>query len=141
MKTSRIVSLIVVGLACSFVAAQEMTKPQGGDHAWSGQMPKMAPDKPVLRGKKSYATIKPLFDRKCGCHGGDRPRGRFSIASLATILQPSKSGLMIKPGDPKHSPLLEYLRGARQPQMPIRSAPLAPKDINFISDWIKKGAK
>jgi hypothetical protein len=100
-----------------------------------------APAAATLTGAKTYATIKPLFLSKCGCHGGAKPRSGFSVASVADMEKASSHGIMVVAGDPTKSPLLDYLKGDKKPRMPLGQAPFAPEDIQFISDWIKEGAK
>ena len=53
-----------------------------------------------------------------------------------------EDGVIVKKGAPKHSVLVEALRGAEGVrQMPPRRPPLPEASIATIENWIKAGAK
>ena len=49
-------------------------------------------------------------------------------------------GPAFKPGAPQESVVLAYLKGERQPRMPLGSAPLPDDQIELFSRWIAGGA-
>ena len=54
----------------------------------------------------------------------------------------SDDGAIVKPGAPKHSVLVEALRGTGGVrQMPPRSGPLREDQIKLVEAWIAAGAK
>ena len=99
-----------------------------------------APKKPAA---PSFKDIQPIFNMNCiGCHGGERPRAGIDLTSYEGIIRGSDEGPIVKKGAPKHSLLIEALRGMPGVRaMPPRRDPLPEAKIKQIENWIKSGAK
>ena len=52
-----------------------------------------------------------------------------------------KAGPAIVPGKPDESPLVQYLRGLRKPQMPKGNPALSEEEVHLIRQWIFAGAR
>ncbi len=92
----------------------------------------------------SYARqIKPLLDSNCSdCHSSDEQKGGFDSSSVASLLKGGKkAGAAIIAGKPDDSPLVQYVRGLRDPQMPKGNPPLSEDEVHLIREWISAGAK
>ncbi len=74
--------------------------------------------------------IKPIFENVCfRCHGTERPKSHFSLATRETALKGGSNGIDILPGDSAHSPLIHYVaRLVEDMEMPPegRGEPLTP---------------
>src|SRR5438876_6925055 len=56
------------------------------------------------------ADIRPLFEGTClRCHGTERPKSRFSLATRETALKGGEHGVDIIPGQSAKSPLIHYV--------------------------------
>src|SRR5688572_33455385 len=57
--------------------------------------------------------IKPILENSCiRCHGEERPKGKFSLASPQAALRGGASGAAIIPGDSANSPLIHFVAHA-----------------------------
>ena len=64
--------------------------------------------------------IAPVLQSKCsGCHSATSASGGLVVADLSTTLAGGKHGSALIPGNSKESLLVQYLRGERQPRMPM----------------------
>ena len=87
----------------------------------------------------AYSKVQAIFDRSCvRCHGGN---DELSLASYSNLMAGAAGRAVVRPGDPKNSPLVQYIEGARSPRMPKGGQPLSATEIKLISDWISAGAK
>ena len=76
------------------------------------------------------------------CHDADEPAGKLDLTSLDGVLKGgAKAGPAIVAGDPDGSPMVQYLEGTRQPQMPKRAPALDLVTIQTVRDWIAAGAE
>src|SRR5262249_53559115 len=94
--------------------------------------------------KVSYARqIKPILTDNCDdCHSADEHKGNFEITSVAQLIKGGKKASpAIIPGKPDESPMVEYLRGKREPQMPKGNAALTEDELHLVRLWILAGAK
>jgi mono/diheme cytochrome c family protein len=94
--------------------------------------------------KISYAQrIKPLLDETCDeCHSADEHKGGFQITSVAALIKGGKKASpAIIPGKPDESPLVQYLRGQREPQMPKGNPAITEDELHLVRLWILAGAK
>ena len=98
----------------------------------------------------TYATdIKPIFDKSCiKCHGGEKPKARLRLDSLAGALKGGEDGKVVLPGDSTRSMLVHNVAHAGDPDLfmpPPRNKdkipPLTKEQIGLIRAWIDQGAK
>ena len=84
--------------------------------------------------------IFPLFDQRClNCHQGRNRKSGLSLASEKDALQGgSKNGPAVIPGKSAESPLIQYLRGEKEPRMPFNGPPLSEEHIRLIAGWIDR---
>ncbi len=62
----------------------------------------------------------PFLQAHCAtCHGGSEPQSNLSISSYDALLKGGKHGPAIVPGSAEQSLLIQYVKGAKQPQMPL----------------------
>src|ERR1051325_9225388 len=85
--------------------------------------------------KISYAQrINPLLDETCDeCHSADEHKGGFQIPSVAPLIKGGKKASpAIIPGKPDESPLVQYLRGQREPQMPKGNPAITEDELHLV---------
>ncbi|HWA99868.1 MAG TPA: DUF1549 domain-containing protein, partial [Pirellulales bacterium] len=105
-----------------------------------------APKAPARRLPKEQVDffeqkIRPVLIHKCyECHSGDpeKAKGHFVLDTRAGLRKGGESGVVIHPGDPDHSPLIEAIR-YEELQMPPK-AKLADEVIEDFVHWVKMGA-
>ena len=120
-------------------------------HANAAQPPRRAPVgipirtiSPAEATKVSYARqVKPLLTDNClECHSTEDHKGGLDITTVENLLKGGKkAGPSIVAGEPDQSPLVEYVRGLREPQMPKGNQPLTADELHLIRLWISAGAK
>jgi hypothetical protein len=88
--------------------------------------------------------IRPILNQNCvQCHGGVRQKNGVSFIYRDEALGIGKSGKRtIVPGDPDASELIARVT-SQDPEnrMPYHAAPLAPKQVELLREWIAQGAK
>ena len=84
--------------------------------------------------------IKPVFQKRCfACHNAQTNRSGLSLETVEAILAGgNKNGPAVIPRNADDSPLIMYLRGERNPRMPVTGDPLAPEQIAAIGKWIQQ---
>ncbi|MDQ5978102.1 MAG: PSCyt1 protein, partial [Verrucomicrobiota bacterium] len=91
--------------------------------------------------------IQPLLDRSCyGCHGGDRKKGKFSLATRESLLKGGQSGdPVVIPGNAAASMLIamvsDQVEDAEMPPLSKRDEhpPLKADEIQRLRAWIDSG--
>jgi mono/diheme cytochrome c family protein len=99
---------------------------------------------PASASQVSYARqIKPLLDNNCSdCHSADEHKSDLDASSVAALLKGGKkAGPAIVRGKPDESPLVQFVRGLRRPQMPKGNPPLSEDEVHLLREWIFAGAK
>ena len=99
---------------------------------------------PATAAQVSYARqIKPILRDNClDCHSAEEHKGGLDASSVATLFRGGKkAGPAIVPGKPDESPVVQFVRGLREPQMPKGNPPLSEEDLHLIREWIFAGAK
>ncbi|MCO6045327.1 hypothetical protein NG895_15555 [Aeoliella sp. ICT_H6.2] len=101
---------------------------------------------PMATGDESVSfslDIAPLLVQSCNdCHGVQRPRAGFSVASFQRLWQGGDSGPAIMPGDSKGSLLVGKLHGtADGARMPQNRPAWKDEQIVLVARWIDEGAK
>lgn len=89
------------------------------------------------------ADIKPIFEASCfRCHGTEKPKGKFSLATREAALKGGNEGADIIPGDSAKSPLIHYV-ARLVPEMemppPDKGEPLTREQIGLLRAWIDQG--
>ena len=108
-------------------------------------------DLPVVKPMKSTGTetvsfkndVAPILLQNCAsCHGfGDRPSGRFDLASFSAMMRGGENGPPILPGNPDESFLVKKLLGTGGGQrMPRGRDPLDDAQMEIVTTWIQEGA-
>jgi hypothetical protein len=95
------------------------------------------------------SDIKPLFEQSCvKCHGGDRPKGKLSLETLAGALKGSEHGKVLVPGKSAESILVHNVAQVGDPDnfMPppgnkAKIARLTAEQVGLVRAWIDQGAK
>ena len=84
--------------------------------------------------------IKPIFKDRCfSCHNTATARSGLSLERIGTILQGGdKNGPVAIPGNSQGSPLIQHLRGEKEPRMPLEGDPLPKEEIAAIGKWIDR---
>lgn len=84
------------------------------------------------------ADIQPIFEAHCiACHQGASAQSGLVMETVEALLKGGeKDGPSVIPGKSAESSLLLYLRGERQPQMPIGGDPLPAEQIDLIARWV-----
>lgn len=86
---------------------------------------------PTKPGPTYADTIGPLLTEGCGvCHGGS---GGLTVTDYASLMAGSSSGLVIVPGDPDGSRIVEVQRGQHYAQ-------LNEEQLSLLIEWIANGA-
>jgi nitrate/TMAO reductase-like tetraheme cytochrome c subunit len=81
------------------------------------------------------ATIRPLFEARCGnCHISSNIQG-LNLGMYAGVLQGGSSGPAVVPGDPQGSLLVQ-----KQSQGQPHFGQFTPEELNLIVQWIEAGA-
>ena len=99
---------------------------------------------PASAAQVSYARqIKPIFANNClDCHSAEEQKGGLNASSPSDLIKGGKkAGPAIVPGKPDDSPLVQYLRGLREPQMPKGNPVLSEEELHLIRQWIFAGAR
>ncbi len=97
-------------------------------------------EEPAVPGFSQH--IAPLLQTYCvGCHGADDPEGGLRLESYEQLMAGGHSGVVVTPGEPASSPLLQQLRGTLAPAMPPKSEDQPTEDeIARMEAWIVGGA-
>lgn len=111
--------------------------------------PSMAPPERLevkrATGKETVSFVNevaPIFAERCaGCHGnGQRPGGRFDLATFDRLLRGGDSGLALLPEKPEESLLISRITAEGRERMPRGGDPLTTEQIETLKTWIKEGA-
>ena len=83
----------------------------------------------------------PILKRHCyGCHSGEKPEGKLSLATAASIRSGGDTGPLLVPGKPGRSLLIQMISG-EEPSMPPKGRPLSRAKIDVLKRWILQGGK
>ena len=86
--------------------------------------------------------IRPLFQTHChSCHGPDKDKGGFSLATRSRAMEGGDTGPALLPGNSAASPLAQRINSSLEDQrMPPKGERLSPAQIRLIQTWIDRGA-
>ncbi len=91
-----------------------------------------------------HKQIQPILESSCiRCHGADMAKGGLRLDTHAGFLKGGKHGLLI---DAKQFEKSEFLRRVTLPRghedlMPQETEPLTGPQRNWLTDWVRTGAK
>src|SRR3954471_15618449 len=86
--------------------------------------------------------IDPILERSCrSCHGDTAPMGKLDLSTRESLLRGGTRGADLVPGNAEESRLYRRVAGLEQPAMPAKGAPLTPKEIDALKQWIDEGAR
>src|SRR5678809_608662 len=78
--------------------------------------------------------VGPLLQEHCvKCHGGEKTKGEFDLATREGLLRGGKEGEVVKPFDSKASWLMKLIRHEEDPQMPSKKPKLPDEVIAKIA--------
>lgn len=132
--------LITLGISAAFVSAA-LADLELGD---ASKLPPAAAKTGVTYDK----DVKPLIEKSClKCHSGEKPKGKYSMESLASILKGGKEGKSIVPGNSAKSAFVhqaaDLVKDMEMPPTDKRDKyPAWSKEqIGLVRAWIDQGAK
>ena len=88
------------------------------------------------------AHVQPLFNQACAlseCHDDGTHDSKLVLTSYTGLMNPQL--LVVTPGDPQNSMLVQRIEGRVGAQMPLDRNPLNDNQITGIRAWIGEGAK
>jgi DNA-binding beta-propeller fold protein YncE len=89
-----------------------------------------------------FREVRPIIQRSCqGCHQPAMKYGGLDLTRYETFAAGGNKGPAFKGSSPQESLVLAYLKGERQPRMPLGGQPLADDQIEVFRSWIASGAK
>ena len=95
----------------------------------------------MTRGLALFKEIAPLLQKNCvACHGGDKTKADFDLATREGLLLGGKDGPVVVPFDAAASKLLKMLRHEEEPHMPEKKPKLTDEAIAKIAAWLDHGA-
>jgi len=85
--------------------------------------------------------VAPFLEEHCiACHDEGFATSDLSLADVDAMRRGGRRGPALIPGQGRRSPLVQFIDGTRQPQMPPKTA--IPRDqIDLLARWIDQGAK
>jgi uncharacterized membrane protein len=90
------------------------------------------------------ARVAPIFENKCSnCHNTEKRKGKLQLDSFENVMRGGKDGIVVKPGDPKHSELFRRINLSPDEKdfMPTDGKPpLTASEVKVIELWIASGA-
>lgn len=124
-------SLGILLATASIIAAAETSAPLPADHA-----EKMAEGLRLFQSE--VATV--LKQNCIKCHGGEKTKGDFDLATREDLLRGGKDGPAVVPFQSGSSTLLKMVRHEVEPAMPDKADKLSENAIATIDKWISLGA-
>jgi mono/diheme cytochrome c family protein len=121
--TSIALALFAAGSAAALPSAQPVSAPQAASVSFAND-------------------VEPILERSCrSCHGDTAPMGRLDLSTRESLLRGGTRGADVVPGNAADSRLYRRVAGLEQPAMPAKGAPLTPKEIAALKQWIDEGAR
>ena len=88
--------------------------------------------------RKEVAGI--LKENCVKCHGGEKTKGDFNMATREALLRGGADGLAIKPFSAAESVMVKMMRHEEEPHMPEKKPRLSDEVIGKVAAWIDLGA-
>jgi mono/diheme cytochrome c family protein len=129
IKLSLQIIIAFATVSTLFAAKNEVSLPS--DHALR-----------MERGLKLFQTdVALILKQNClGCHGGDKVKSDFDLATREDLLRGGAHGSVVVPFDASKSVLIEQINHAKEPHMPDGKPKLSAAVISKITEWINDGA-
>ena len=87
-----------------------------------------------------FRQIRPVLQRQCqGCHQPASKQAELILTSYEGFKSGGKSGPSFLAGKPDQSLVVAYIKGDRQPRMPVGGEPLSAEQIDLFRRWIAEG--
>jgi len=86
--------------------------------------------------------VQPLFDQACalsGCHDDGSHESKLVLTSYGGLMNAQL--MVVIPGDPQNSTLVQRIEGRLGERMPLYRNPLNDNQTTGIRAWIGEGAK
>jgi mono/diheme cytochrome c family protein len=85
--------------------------------------------------------VAPLLRDQCvKCHGGEKIKADFDLATREGLLQGGENGPAVEPFNAKASGLMKLIRHEAEPAMPEKKPKLSDAAIARVAEWIDLGA-
>lgn len=82
--------------------------------------------------------VLPILLNKCSeCHGDENPEVRLTVVNYEELMQGSEFGIVVNPGDPASSYMIEMITLGEMPQDGER---VTDEELSLIEAWIEEGA-
>jgi mono/diheme cytochrome c family protein len=96
----------------------------------------------MTRGLETFQSkVRELLVEHClKCHGGEKTKGEFSVATRESLLKGGEEGVAVVAFQAKASRLLRLIQHAEEPHMPDKGPKLGLDAIALIASWIDDGA-
>jgi WD40 repeat protein/mono/diheme cytochrome c family protein len=89
-----------------------------------------------------FRDVRPILLRQCqGCHQPNSLSSGLDLTTFEGFAKGGKHGPAFRAGDPAESLILKYVKGEKQPLMPLGGAALPKDQLEALSAWIAAGAK
>lgn len=84
--------------------------------------------------------IKPILEQNClSCHNAEKGKGGLVVQDIDSLLRGgAHDGPSVVAGQSEKSPLVQRLRGVKEPRMPMNGKPLSEEQIERIAKWINE---
>ncbi len=106
-------------------------------------MPALGADAPY-RPVSFKEHVAPIMVRKClGCHNERKAESGLNMATFALLKKGGEAAgdLILEPGSPDDSILIESVRPGAAPRMPYKQPPLSQDEIRTLEEWVRQGAR
>lgn len=123
-------------VALSLAAMSQGTCAESGSPLPADHAEKMAEGLGLFQ--KEISTV--LKQNCLKCHGGEKTKGDFDLATREDLLRGGKDGPVVVPFQPEKSSLLKMIRHEVEPAMPDKADKLSSETIAKLEQWISLGA-
>jgi WD40 repeat protein len=107
-------------------------------------LPVLGADDPETPNPVSFCKdVAPILVKNClGCHNAKKAEGGLNMATFALLKKGGKSygAMILEPGSPDASSLIELVRPDGEPRMPYKKEPLSENEIKILERWVQQGA-
>ncbi len=102
---------------------------------------------PSVRGHESLSfqeDIAPILVGRClGCHNNEDDQGGLNMETFELLQQGGdiEGDLILLPGEPNESHLIQVVRPDAVIRMPYKQEPLSDREISLLERWVREGAE